>query len=1263
MEKMTKIYDIADKSTIRVLFDLQACQTEGSAHRGVGRYSWSLYNGISQYSKKWDVRGAASNQLKHSLPHPKIPDQTQIILLNELSSWQEHRQFEQGTQDQLDSYILSLNLAQWKPDIIHVSHVFEGYSERVPLPLPKSHSCGQITTATLYDLIPLIFQDHYFKDDRFRMWYYSRISWLQQVDLLLAISESSRQDAINFLNIDPSRIVTINGGVADHFSLAPVGKSHADFKKQFNIQDRFVLYTGGDDHRKNISGAIRGFALIPKHVRQRTQLVIVCAMEASRQVMYFEVAKSAGLSQNDVVITGWVSEEDLVQFYQSCDVFVFPSLYEGLGLPVLEAMACGAPVIGGDNSSIREIIADADALFDASSDEAIAQSITRVLVNDAFAAVLRAKGPVRAKQYNWQNTSILASGGMAEALAKRRHQGYLAAFSGWEPKKKLALLSPLPPCKSGIADYNAKFIPHLSRHFDIDLFVDGYLVTDEKLLATCTIRRVSEFEPIADQYDAILYEFGNSEFHVHMLELLKKYPGIVGLHDAYLSGMMGYIDFNLGQTGSYSDAMLDAHGTLARRYFAPIVQHPDANGASMIELPCTKQVLDSALGIISHSPYNLEIARKFYPQGWLAPYRTIPQSVPFRSKISKLEQSTLKLSLDFPEDATILATFGHVAWTKCGDRLVSAYLSSMLRHNPKAFLVFVGELSDDQFGRTLRNAIESAKVGSHVRITGYVDEQTYAAYLHVSDVAIQLRTKSRGGTPRGVLDCLAAGCAVIVNDDASYRDYPDNVVSKLSADPSEPEIVSRIEELIGNVGAREKLATAGRQYVVEIHAPERCAAEYAAAINDFRARAREATITNTIKSLAPLLARSNTENVLALAASEIEGMRQPHFKRRKIMIDVSHIAANDHGTGIPRVVRNIVSELYRSSTSGFEPIAVVLVDGQLQVACDWLNQHGLLTSGEKFTRADVETDTSAGDIFLMLDSSWARYSEFIPVFNRIKSKGVSVCTAVYDLLPIQLPPGNIVDGGKEWFKGWLNLAIEQSDALVCISRSVADDLVAYQDVNIAPPMCKPVGYWHLGSDFSVRTSASFDAIKPEVKHALTQPYLLMVGTIEPRKQHQFAITTFEELWSRGEKINIVIAGKEGWMVSEFMDELRQHPRRDKQLFLFESPSDIEIMYMYEKATALLFLSKGEGFGLPLVEAAAHNIPILCSDLAVFREIAGKHATYVSTVQAKETANQIGAWLHKLRSGTDFSTKNMQRLTWEQSAEMLVTTIVDKKWIN
>ncbi len=1243
---------------MRLVIDLQACQSEVSAGRGVARYAEALATHIARQIGSDDLRLCFSEAYGASLQqHLDVFDL--LIGRTRLSAYRYPSIVERGEEARRATSAVAGALVKhhWlglQPDVLHVSHVFEGYHGHAVMPSAWPGVPGLVRSATLYDLIPLRFGERYLADPQYKSWYLEKLDALRACECVLAISEATRADAIELLGLDAQRVTTIWGGIDPVFRRQPYSAADTDaLRARHRLNRRLVLYTGGDDHRKNLEGAIAGFAALPVRLRREAQLAIACALSTPTRRALEEKSRRLGLAPDEVVLAGFVSEGDLVALYNLCDAFVFPSLYEGLGLPVLEAMACGAPVLGANNSGIAEVIGRTDALFDARKPESLAERLTAVLDDDHFGDELRRHGAERAGQYTWQRSADLALRALRDAHA-RDQQRPVAATVAARPKPRLALFTPLPPCRSGIADYNAAFLPYLARHFSIDLFVDDYEVSAADLRERFSIHPHAEFAARRREYDAIVYEMGNSEFHAYMLDYLARYPGIVVLHDAYLSGLYGYVDFNLGRSGTYRRELLKAHGPRARRYIAPVQRNADPIGASMVNLPVSKSVIDAAIGVISHTPFNIDVARENYAEGWKAPYRIIKQMVRAPAPIDAGRRAALRAELGYGERDFIVCTFGHITWTKSGDVLLDAFTRSALASDPYAKLAYVGELARDAFGHELRRAIDASALRQRIRVSGYLDDAEYAKYLAIADLAVQLRTQTRGGTSKAILDCLAHAVPLIANEAGSFADYPGDIIRKIGAAPGANELAAALTELHTDRARLGELAAAGRSYVQREHAGEALAAQYAIAIEEFVERGSAASLVTAVRELGSALAHDDESlpDLRPSAAALYESLLQPLFPRQRILVDVTHIAAGDLQTGIQRVVRNIVRWLYCSNRPGFDVVAVRLESGRLVEASQWLRSEGLLAA------ADPPAEGLAprwGDVLLMLDSSWARIDDYVLLFEEVRRHNGKVYTVIYDLLPIRYPH-LFVEGGAAWFMGWLDKAVRESDGCICISRAMCDELQAYLRLRKTGAPAR-LGYWHLGCDLPPAIAV---AESGRVRRATDGRSLLMVGTIEPRKNHALALDALELLWSRGVDVALCIAGKPGWNVTQFMSRMAAHVESGRRLHFIDDPTDEELRYVYAHSTALLLPSTGEGFGLPLIEAAQFGTPIIASDIPVFREIAGEHATYFPLGTADALASMLERWLAAPRESIPQS-GHMPRLTWEQSAERLLDVVLANRW--
>jgi len=171
----------------------------------------------------------------------------------------------------------------------------------------------------------------------------------------------------------------------------------------------------------------------------------------------------------------------------------------------------------------------------------------------------------------------------------------------------------------------------------------------------------------------------------------------------------------------------------------------------------------------------------------------------------------------------------------------------------------------------------------------------------------------------------------------------------------------------------------------------------------------------------------------------------------------------------------------------------------------------------------------------------------------------------------------------------------------------------------------------------------------------------MVGTIEPRKGHAQTLAAFELSWAEGMDTNLVIVGKQGWMVEKLVEKLRHHPELGRRLFWLEGISDEYLEKVYASCTCLIAASEGEGFGLPLIEAAQHKLPIIARDIPVFHEVAGEHAFYFKGKEPDDLAKAVQKWLELYRSGQHPKSDDMPWLTWNESASQLLDIIIAGKW--
>jgi glycosyltransferase involved in cell wall biosynthesis len=311
---------------------------------------------------------------------------------------------------------------------------------------------------------------------------------------------------------------------------------------------------------------------------------------------------------------------------------------------------------------------------------------------------------------------------------------------------------------------------------------------------------------------------------------------------------------------------------------------------------------------------------------------------------------------------------------------------------------------------------------------------------------------------------------------------------------------------------------------------------------------------------------------------------------------------------------------------------------------------------------DEPVESFNGDIFLGLDLQQAVVSHHADFYQHLRRIGVQVYFVIYDLLPVVLPEA-FPEMTFDIHAKWLN-TLAQTDGAICISRSVADEMAQWLD-GFGPKRLLPfkLGWFHLGADLDGSISTTgFPPDAGQVLEALTsRPTFLMVGTIVPRKGHVQTLAAFEHLWDQGVDVNLVIVGKHGWMVETLIDRIQSHPKQNRRLFWLGGISDEYLGKIYDASICLITASEGEGFGLPIIEAAQHHLPIIARDIPVFREVAGKHAFYFSGAAPTDLANSVHAWLALHKAGKTPHSDGMPRLTWKESTQNLLDVIRGGNW--
>jgi glycosyltransferase involved in cell wall biosynthesis len=283
------------------------------------------------------------------------------------------------------------------PRLIHQMKLDLLHSPHYTLPL----SCPVPSVVTYHDMSFFIYPEkHTFAKRYFFPWMMRRSS--KKADIIIADSENTRHDAIRFLNIHPEKIITVHLGYQENFR--KINDQELLFKiiQQYNLPERFIFYAGNIEPRKNIPLLLTAFENL---VQQGICHHLV--MSGGLGWMYEDVlAQIDGMqSKARVHRIGHVPSTDLPALYNLADVFVYPSIYEGFGLPPLEGMACGTPVITSNISSMPEVVDNAGILVPPNDETALTRAILQVLEDDDLRKRLHVLGPQQAANFTWKNTA------------------------------------------------------------------------------------------------------------------------------------------------------------------------------------------------------------------------------------------------------------------------------------------------------------------------------------------------------------------------------------------------------------------------------------------------------------------------------------------------------------------------------------------------------------------------------------------------------------------------------------------------------------------------------------------------------------------------------------------------------------------------------------------------------------------------------------------------------------------------------------------
>ena len=496
-------------------------------------------------------------------------------------------------------------------------------------------------------------------------------------------------------------------------------------------------------------------------------------------------ADRAGIARDELVLTGHVSDSDLGALYHACTLFVFPSLYEGFGLPILEAMSCGAPVAASASTSVPDVLGDLEGTFQPHDADSIASCLAGVLTSPELLDRLTARSARCAVRHTWKRVAERSIEAYERVLASNGRR--------WSRRARLAMVTPWPPDQSRIADYSLRLAIELGQRVDVDVIVGNPVdfYPDPRAYGVGLID-AHDFERLRDlrQYDRVVYCMGNSHLHRHVYELLSRRTGAVVFHDVPMSGFYRWyarVERPEEPERALADRIRTMYGT---RLPPDAVQGamPASDREAALGVYMTRELQSYADRCLVHSTWArdvLDLERALSDRQ--VPVSVLPFGVPPAADVRRREAGSNPL----------IVSFGDATEVRGMATLINAF-ALLSADMPTARLVITGYAGDLAAGDGWQTGGRSEDPGARVQFAGQVSAEAYRDLLRTADLGVQLRLLSDDPAPTLVADCLAHGLPTIVSDLGWAGDLPADAAETVPSSVSPAQLKDRIARLLGD---------------------------------------------------------------------------------------------------------------------------------------------------------------------------------------------------------------------------------------------------------------------------------------------------------------------------------------------------------------------------------------------------------------------------------------------------------------------------------
>jgi len=383
----------------------------------------------------------------------------------------------------------------------------------------------------------------------------------------------------------------------------------------------------------------------------------------------------------------------------------------------------------------------------------------------------------------------------------------------------------------------------------------------------------------------------------------------------------------------------------------------------------------------------------------------------------------------------------------------------------------------------------------------------------------------------------------------------------------------------------------------------------------------------------------------------------------KVRLLIDHTGINESATpdGIGRVLRNITKHLESNDfdilkIEFFDIFTVIYLPGGYQnIDTESFSINKRVLMKLKYYIYAYRHSIKTGDNDVILYLNHFPYSKHKAVQYFKEQSGGKVIYIIHDILPIRYPQF-FCEGEKEVFEKWLQDTTRYASAYVAVSRTTYNDLLHYMDEKGICTDTFFMGSIRLGADINVSGDKMVKVSKNIQKVFDNRSIYLIVSTIEPRKNHQYLLDTFDKIWEKDIDATLLIVGKVGWLTKKLVVRIQNHSLYEKRLFMYNDVNDSDLIYCYQHAKYFLFPSYAEGFGLPIVESISYDLPVLASDIAIHREI-GKDSIEYFDIRNPDSLVELIIEIETNGRQLMIPQKNDIIISWQKSTAMFMHEVI------